>query len=195
MLKKFNSAGEINNYIDSKIWGSFLVDDIYILGEYVKKLEAGDKYLEIGTAAGKSIASAIFQANDGVRFWTCDIVDDKGVKPKLSREEFFKEECLNRVCTFILGESIEVADTWNQGRLDMIFIDGDHSYASVKKDILAWSGLLKKGGFMLFHDYSDYQFTAHQAINELVRDSGLFKDFFIARNLGLESSIAGATKI
>jgi len=36
---------------------------------------------------------------------------------------------------------------------DAIFIDGDHSYAGVKRDIEMYFPLLKVGGVMLFHDY------------------------------------------
>jgi predicted O-methyltransferase YrrM len=36
---------------------------------------------------------------------------------------------------------------------DAIFIDGDHSYAGVKKDIERYFPLLKVGGVVLFHDY------------------------------------------
>ena len=36
---------------------------------------------------------------------------------------------------------------------DFVFIDGDHSYEAVKKDILFWESILKKGGLLMGHDY------------------------------------------
>jgi predicted O-methyltransferase YrrM len=39
-----------------------------------------------------------------------------------------------------------------QGGLDLLFIDGDHSYKGVRKDFLGYSHLVKKGGWIAFHD-------------------------------------------
>ena len=195
MLKQFDSADAINLHLDSVTTGSFLVDDIKVIGNYVKKLKSGDKFLEIGTSRGKSIGAAIYQAKDGVRFYTCDIIDEQAYGQVASRVDFFEAEGFNKVCTFILKNSIDLAKEWNKGKLDMIFIDGDHSYESVKSDILAWTPHLKRGGYMFFHDYSDSQFTASVAIDECVRDSDKFKEFYIAQKDGLRSSMAGAKKI
>jgi cephalosporin hydroxylase len=39
--------------------------------------------------------------------------------------------------------------------LDFMFIDGDHSYEGVKADFENFSGLVKKGGYIAFHDITD----------------------------------------
>lgn len=36
---------------------------------------------------------------------------------------------------------------------DFVYIDADHSYQSVKNDILAWSSKVKDGGILAGHDY------------------------------------------
>ena len=36
--------------------------------------------------------------------------------------------------------------------MDVLFIDGDHSYEGVKKDFELYSLLVKKGGIIAFHD-------------------------------------------
>lgn len=37
-------------------------------------------------------------------------------------------------------------------RLDLLFIDGDHTYEGVKKDFQMYSPLVRKGGIVAFHD-------------------------------------------
>jgi len=185
----------MSDYIDSKIDGSFLPADIDFLGRYVRKLKAGDIYMEIGTEYGKSMASAIWQAEEGVKFYTCDLVDKPVEKEgMMSRREFFESEGLDKICTFIKGDSVEISKGW-QDELAMVFIDSEHTYAAIKKDIKVWYPHLKTGGYMLFHDYGDTQFTLYLAVDEYVRDSDKFGDFVKAQDMGLiNSSMAGAVK-
>lgn len=50
------------------------------------------------------------------------------------------------------GLSWEMADLVEDGSLDFIFIDADHGYVSVIKDIRAWAPKLKEGGMATGHD-------------------------------------------
>jgi predicted O-methyltransferase YrrM len=37
-------------------------------------------------------------------------------------------------------------------KVDLLFIDGDHTYEGVKKDFEMYSPLVRKGGIIAFHD-------------------------------------------
>jgi hypothetical protein len=39
--------------------------------------------------------------------------------------------------------------------LDLLFIDGDHSYAGVKQDYEMYGGFVRRGGLIIFHDIKD----------------------------------------
>lgn len=53
-----------------------------------------------------------------------------------------------------VAASVLTADFKQQGRLaDAIFIDGDHSYAGVKRDLELYFPLLRTGGLLIVHDY------------------------------------------
>jgi predicted O-methyltransferase YrrM len=49
------------------------------------------------------------------------------------------------------GTSHEHAQRW-QGAVDLLFLDGDHSYAAVKQDFADWAPRLRPGGLLAMHD-------------------------------------------
>ncbi|TWU41185.1 hypothetical protein Q31b_26240 [Novipirellula aureliae] len=50
------------------------------------------------------------------------------------------------------GRSSEVASQFHQD-IDILFLDGDHSYEAVKADWYAWSPFLKENSIAIFHDF------------------------------------------
>ena len=54
-----------------------------------------------------------------------------------------------------VGDSQLWCTIWNQP-IDLLYIDGDHSYEGVKADILGWSPHVRPGGFILGHDYETH---------------------------------------
>jgi predicted O-methyltransferase YrrM len=67
------------------------------------------------------------------------------------------EDTLNRVIN-LLGDK----------KLDLLFIDGDHSYEGVKQDYEMYSKLVKKGGIIAFHDVHESSF--HESHNCFVHN-------------------------
>ena len=62
--------------------------------------------------------------------------------------------------------SENVAKSWDSP-IDLLFIDGDHSYEGVKADILNWSVFIKEGGIIAFHDI-DRLATVKKAVLSLL---------------------------
>lgn len=58
--------------------------------------------------------------------------------------------------TFIKCYFDELASVWNKP-IDILHIDGDHSYESVKNDFFNWCKFLKDDGIILMHDTCVYQ--------------------------------------
>jgi predicted O-methyltransferase YrrM len=55
------------------------------------------------------------------------------------------------------------------GAIDLIFIDGDHSYAACQADIGAWAPFVKRGGVMAFHDFGSRAEGVTRAIFEGIK--------------------------
>ena len=68
----------------------------------------------------------------------------------------------------IQGSSYEVADQIPNNSVDLVFIDADHSYPAVTKDIIAYAPKIKPGGILSGHDI-DYP-GVNKAVNELIKE-------------------------
>jgi len=74
----------------------------------------------------------------------------------------------------MVGDSVDLVPgvrTVSAGRgvpIDMVFIDGDHSYAAVKRDIEAYRPLLAEGGILSGHDYAQSTTEVIQVVNDLL---------------------------
>ncbi|MCH9613341.1 MAG: hypothetical protein SP1CHLAM54_03400 [Chlamydiia bacterium] len=69
--------------------------------------------------------------------------------------------------------SFDAAQTIDE-EFDLVFIDGNHSYESVKEDIALWSKKVKPGGLITGHDYDHVNFPGVvQAVDEAFGDEVL----------------------
>ena len=53
----------------------------------------------------------------------------------------------------VRGESVDVAQTIPNESKDFVFIDADHNYEGVKKDLNAWYPKVRAGGVLYGHNY------------------------------------------
>lgn len=78
----------------------------------------------------------------------------------------------------------EAAKRIDDGSLDLVFIDADHSYKGCKEDIAAWESKVKVGGWISGHDYEnnsqDFKFGVTPAVDEYIAATG--KELFTGLN-------------
>ena len=77
-----------------------------------------------------------------------------------------KEELELDNITFIKGYFDDVAKIWDK-EIDILHIDGFHTYEAVKNDYNTWSKFVKNDGVILFHDTEVESFGVKQFFNEL----------------------------
>lgn len=56
----------------------------------------------------------------------------------------------------IRGCSVCAAPFFDDGSLDFVFIDANHSYEAVSADLAAWTPKVRPGGLVCGHDFVDY---------------------------------------
>lgn len=98
--------------------------------------------LEIGRLRGGSLFMLACAADD-VPIWSIDIApqDDGELLTYLNHPRIH----------LIVGDSHKV-DTSQVGKVDLLFIDGDHSYEGVRGDLAHWYSKVAPGGHIVLHD-------------------------------------------
>jgi predicted O-methyltransferase YrrM len=119
-----------------------------------KTLKRSSVVVEIGSYIG---ASSIFIAkalSDDSKLYCIDTWQNDAMTEGNwdSYTEFSKniKSVKNKIIK-IRQTSVEAGINFNE-MIDLIFIDGDHSYEGVKKDIDIWFPKLKTGGIIIMHD-------------------------------------------
>lgn len=79
--------------------------------------------------------------------------------------------------------SVEAAAQINDGSMDFVFLDADHSYEGVRDDIAAWLPKVRKGGWIGGHDIDNpeppFDFTGvRKAVDEAFPDGVELDDNF-----------------
>jgi predicted O-methyltransferase YrrM len=74
----------------------------------------------------------------------------------------------------LVMDSLTASQIFADGILDLVFIDGDHRYEAVRKDISAWLPKLKDGGILCGHDcqgyYAEYPEEVKKRIEENLKE-------------------------
>ena len=84
-----------------------------------------------------------------------------GVDPYSAYEERMAP-MLDRMSVFcdrfqhIRLDSVEASKMFNDGSLDFVYIDADHSESAVREDIRAWLPKVKLGGIICGHDFHNH---------------------------------------
>lgn len=83
-------------------------------------------------------------------------------------DEFLKNiEPLRDYIRILRGNSVDVANTFNEN-IDLLFIDGDHSYEAVKADMEYWLPKVKNHGIVIFHDIG-WAEGVIRVVNEIIK--------------------------
>lgn len=159
---------KISHEIDNKTFHHHYHIMYDIVDSYHKDYKLN--YVEIGSYAGGS-ASLIMHRNN-----TNIISIDLGnpIPKEICEQNVQKFNTYSNFYKYIKGNSHNT-DIFNElnsivSEIDVLFIDGDHSYDGVVKDFEMYSTMVKPGGYIIFDDYNDYQYSPEvkTAVNDII---------------------------
>lgn len=143
----------------------------------------GDIFVELGVFAGKSLgmlATFAKQADKrlhivGVDLWeAADSITRSNNEGKNPYEPVSKADCeswlwkagVRDKVTLVACDTAAAARQFMDGTVSLVFIDADHSFEGVKRDILAWWPKVRAGGIIAGHDFSHEYAGVMQAVGE-----------------------------
>lgn len=121
------------------------------------KEEGFKKIVEVGVYKGVSTRQILAACSDVIdEYWAVD--------PFMSYEQMNADwdQLYRDICSHMITypklkalrlKSAEAAELFPEQYFDLVFIDADHSYESIKQDIHLWKPLVRKGGILSGHDY------------------------------------------
>ena len=145
--------------------------------------ESDSIYVELGAWKGKStcfIATEILNKKPGIKFYTIDTfggttqISDKQEIDAYNREDknileqfIINIEPIKDIVNYIISESHTASENFEDGSVDVIFIDAGHSYDAVKNDLIYWLPKMKSNSIMSGHDYTNAWPGVVKAVDEI----------------------------
>jgi len=165
--------------------GWFDFPDVY--QRMVREAKDGDRFVEVGVYCGASacfMGEQIRESRKAIRFFGVDpfenqggflpnspenncIVARGGVLPTL--RHFLRETGTDDYVHVLPFTSRIASRLFEKGSLAFVFIDGNHDYPFVHDDLLDWFDLVREGGWIGGHDYTQYFPGVPQAVDEFFR--------------------------
>ena len=141
-----------------------------LLFELSRSLSRNSRIVEIGSYLGAStfFLAAGARSRSG-KVFAVDTWSNMGMSegPRETYDDFVRNVAPLGDSIFpIKGLSIQVAKGFD-GEIDLLFVDGDHSYEAVRADLEAWLPKVKKAGIVVLHDYA-WAGGVQRAAKELV---------------------------
>ncbi len=116
--------------------------------------------LEIGTAMGGTLFLLSRYSSANAVIISVDLPEIRVGSRNFPNNPSFFEKFIRKKqkCIFIRGDSHDLStfkkikEILDNRKLDLLFIDGEHTYNGVKKDFEMYKSLVKSGGLICFHD-------------------------------------------
>ena len=134
--------------------GWILVYEEAVLCALASTLRDGARVVNIGAGAGTS-ACAILRGLSDLDHAQLISVDLDEAMTTREREAVDTQAIDPDRLEQIIGDSAQVGREWTGSPIDLLFVDGSHSYEGVSADLAAWTPHMAPGAVLACHDYGD----------------------------------------
>jgi predicted O-methyltransferase YrrM len=113
--------------------------------------------LEIGTSHGGTLYVLAWAAAPDAVLVSADVTRFSATRRWLYRSFARRGQTVTLICGDSHSDAIRdtIADAFGRDPIDVLFIDGDHSYDGVRRDFELYTPLVRPGGLVAFHDIVD----------------------------------------
>ena len=153
------------------------------------------RYVELGTHAGQSFFTACqhYKSQDNygeavaIDLWEGDHQAGFYGESVFDSFRFLLDKHYPHCGRFIRGLFADAVSTFETGSIDLLHIDGLHTYGAVREDYETWRSRLTENGTILFHDTSEFQtdFGVWQLFDEVRGEAAASFNFKHAHGLGV----------
>lgn len=186
---KIKTDGDLKTYLD-QTEGMINLPEAVMLYEMAKACTDGC-IVEVGSYRGRSAVALGRGSLDGHKAPIYAIEPHEAFTGDLGgtfgppdRAAFYAAmlatSCYHVVRLVNLSSEI-VTPGWQQ-KVGVLFLDGDHSYAGVKRDFDCWQPHLTPSAFIAFDDSTNPEIGPHQLVAELLQ-SGQYEQVNLVRNI------------
>lgn len=172
-------------------WSAF----VPFYAEIADKATNDQILVEVGCWKGRSavfLAESLKELGKKPKFYVVDSFDGgESLKGHMVNQNLTEDVLLNtftgnleaadvvdQVTGIIKSLSWAAADQFEDNSVDFVFIDADHGYESIKKDLAAWWPKIKPGGTFAGHDYGSWPGVT-KAVDEFIAANNLDFRFHI----------------
>jgi predicted O-methyltransferase YrrM len=175
-MKHTKDSLELTRYISDNINNQTFHHHYHVLFDIANtfKKTKNITYVEIGCYAGGSACLMLQRPKTKVISIDTGIV----INPAVVEANVNKLNVHHNTYHYVQGNS-QTDDTVNRLKtltdtIDILFIDGDHSYTGVRNDFNLYSNLVKSNGYIVFDDYRDATHSPEvkPAVDAIVNEIG-----------------------
>lgn len=195
-------AKELHSHREVKVKGWFSEKQKKWYRQTISNIQNGT-IVEVGVYGGVSVLSVIdicIKNNNTIYAidpWekletlTDQKVDEKTIKNaqerakslRLNLEKIIDKYQYHNHLKLICDFSPQASNNFEDSSLDLVFIDGNHTYDAVVKDINGWWKKVKPGKMLSGHDYDVKKFGVKKAVDEFVKENNLKLNLPECRNI------------
>ncbi len=147
------------------------------LAELFAELEF-KKGIEVGVDQGK-YSEILCKANPQAELFGIDPWSSSAYEPNTyvnEKQGFFDgryEETIAKLApyknyTFIRKTSLEAMDDFEDNSLDFVYVDANHDFVNVARDLHGWNKKVRPGGILAGHDYAYFPFSKFNHVKRVL---------------------------